>query len=142
MIASRNSLNLPGDGIGPAPGSSTRAVGSWATGSSNHGRRDDRYPRILDMLDADDREMLLAHAAVKRVTKGQFLYHQGDASDALFIVISGTVKVVYINDEGNALTALYYREGMVVGAHGCTAWSGRHSWTAQALRFSRGTQSR
>ena len=85
------------------------------------------------MLDAGERETLLDLAIEKHVKKGQFLYHQGDASDALFIVTSGTVKVLYINDAGSALTALYYREGMVVGAHGCTAWSGRHSWTAQAL---------
>lgn len=133
MVANRNLLNLPGEGIGPVPRSSKRAVGSCATDAPNRGLRHDRYPRILNMLDAGDRETLLAHATDKRVTKGQILYHQGDAPDALFIVISGTVKVVYINEEGKALIALSYREGMVVGAHGCTAWSGRHSWTAQAL---------
>ncbi len=86
---------------------------------------DNRYPRILNMLEPPEREQLLACATDKQVKKGQFFYHQGDMSDALFIIMSGTVKVLYINDVGSALTALYYREGMVVGAHGCTAWSGR-----------------
>jgi len=104
-----------------------------AAGVALNGSHDDRYPRILNMLEPQERERLLACATEKQVKKGQFLYHQGDASDALFIIMTGTVKVLYINDAGSALTALYYREGMVVGAHGCTAWSGRHSWTAQAL---------
>lgn len=92
-----------------------------------------RYPRILDLLAPRERERLLSIAAEKPVGKGRFLYQQGDASAALFIILSGRVKVLYINDEGSAQTALYYREGMLVGAHGCTEWSGSHSWTAQAL---------
>lgn len=92
-----------------------------------------RYPRILEALGAEDRQHLLSMAAQRLVRKGQYLYHQGDESDALFIVVSGRVKVIYINEQGSALTALYYREGMVVGAHGCTEWSGRHSWSAETL---------
>lgn len=92
-----------------------------------------RYPRFLDALDPRDGAQLRAIATEKRVRKGQFLFHQGDPSDAVFIIVSGGVKVLYIHDEGAALTGLYYREGMLVGAHGCTEWSGDHAWSAQAL---------
>jgi len=94
---------------------------------------DSRYPRFLNELDARSKARLLAISTEKQVRKGQFLYHQGDPADAVFIILSGRVKVLYIHDEGDALTALYYRDGMLVGAHGCTRWSGSHSWTAQAL---------
>jgi CRP-like cAMP-binding protein len=57
------------------------------------GSRGDRYPRILDMLDSHDRGSLLSLASEKLVGKGQFLYHQGDSSNALFIILTGTVKV-------------------------------------------------
>jgi len=93
----------------------------------------DRYPRFLSALDPAERRHLLSMATEKRVRKGQFLFHQGDPSSAVFIILSGRAKVLYMHDEGRALTGLHYREGMLVGAHGCTQWSGRHSWTAQAL---------
>jgi CRP/FNR family transcriptional regulator, cyclic AMP receptor protein len=96
-------------------------------------RRDARYPQFLELLDTDSRARLLSIATEKQVGKGQFLYHQGDPSAALFIILTGMVKVLYIHDDGRALTGLYYREGMLVGAHGCTEWSGSHSWTAQAM---------
>ncbi|MBL8702156.1 MAG: Crp/Fnr family transcriptional regulator [Alphaproteobacteria bacterium] len=91
------------------------------------------YPRILDMLEGEERARLLSIATEKHVGKGQLLYQQGDSSDTLFIILEGAVKVHYVLDAGDALTTLHYRAGMVVGAHGCTSWSGRHSWTAQAL---------
>lgn len=92
-----------------------------------------RYPRFLDMLVPQDRALLLSSATEKLVKKEQLLYHQGDPSDNLFIIQSGTIKVHYVHDNGNSLTTFYYREGMLVGAHGCTEWSGNHCWTAQAV---------
>ena len=92
-----------------------------------------RYPRLLDMLSPSDRDFLLSSAIERTVAKHQLLYHQGDASDNLFIIKSGTIKVHYVHDNGNSQTTSYYRDGMVVGAHGCTGWSGNHSWSAQAL---------
>jgi CRP-like cAMP-binding protein len=85
------------------------------------------------MLSPQDRAHLTAAATEKIVKKEQLLYHQGDPSDNLFIILSGAIKVHYVHDNGNSLTTFYYREGMLVGAHGCTEWSGTHSWTAQAV---------
>lgn len=92
-----------------------------------------RYPRFLDMLSPQERAQLLSMATEKVVKKEQLLYHQGDPSDNLFIIQSGTIKVHYVHDNGNSLTTFYYREGMLVGAHGCTEWSGNHCWSAQAV---------
>ncbi|MFC7397327.1 Crp/Fnr family transcriptional regulator [Chelatococcus sp. GCM10030263] len=98
---------------------------------------DQRFPKLLELLNTEDRDFLLSHSVEKSVAKGQALYHQGDSSDNLFILKSGAVKVHYITDNGSSLTTSYYREGMLFGAHGCTEWAGGHSWSAQALVDSR-----
>jgi CRP/FNR family transcriptional regulator, cyclic AMP receptor protein len=95
------------------------------------------YPRFLDMLEPQEREALLSIAVEKVVKKGQLLYHQGDPCENLFIIQSGAVKVYYVHDNGSSLTTFYHRDGMLVGAHGCSGFSGNHFWTAQALVDSR-----
>jgi len=95
------------------------------------------YPRFMDMLNEVDRNFLMARSVVKGFAKDQVLYVQGDPSESLFIVLMGTVRVHYIQDNGGSLTTSYCREGMLVGAHGCTRWAGNHCWSAQALTESR-----
>ena len=92
-----------------------------------------RYPQFLRMLGEEDREFLLSRAGVKVIRKGQLLYHQGDPSTNVFIVAKGIVKVIYLTGGGSCFTTNYYREGMVVGAHGVTEWGGNHSWSAQSV---------
>jgi len=95
------------------------------------------YPRFMDMLRPEDRNFLLTRSITKCLAKNQALYVQGDRSENLFVVLRGTVKVHYIHDNGSSLTTSYCREGMLVGAHGCTRWAGNHCWSAQALDDSR-----
>lgn len=85
------------------------------------------------MLQPADRAFLLARSVERTLAKGQVPYHQGDPSRNLFVIGSGVVKVHYTHDSGASLTASYYREGMLVGAHGCSEWSSHHVWSAQAL---------
>lgn len=85
------------------------------------------------MLSVQDRESLLSRSIEKLLPKGYLLYQQGDESNNLFVIKSGVVKVHYLHDSGSSLTASYYREGMLVGAHCCTEWAGNHIWSAQAL---------
>jgi CRP/FNR family transcriptional regulator, cyclic AMP receptor protein len=92
-----------------------------------------RYPKLLDMLPPEDRTFLLARSLEQALVKGQVPYQQGDRSLNLFVIKSGLVKVHYVHDSGASLTASYYREGMLVGAHGCSEWSVTHVWSAQAL---------
>lgn len=100
-------------------------------------RPPNRFPRFLESLDEEDRQFLLARSIVKCLGKHQALYVQGDPSENLFVILSGAVKVHYIQDNGASLTTSYCREGMLVGAHGCTRWAGNHCWSAQALVDSR-----
>ena len=96
-----------------------------------------RYPDFLHMLPQQDRDFLLSKAVEKTVKKGQVLYHQGDPSDNVFIILRGAIKIHYLYGSGNSFTASYYRDGMLVGAHGYSQWAGNHSWSAQALVDSR-----
>src|SRR4029453_14343485 len=45
-------------------------------------------------------ETLAAALRIRRFRKGETIFHQGDPGDALFIVASGSVKVVLPSDEG------------------------------------------
>lgn len=101
--------------------------------SHSYDATEQRYPKFLEMLTEEDRRFLLARASEKIVGKEQLLYHQGDPSDKLFVIRSGAVKVLYMQPNGSALTTSFYREGMLVGAHGYTQWAGNHAWSAQAL---------
>ncbi|MFL5769203.1 MAG: cyclic nucleotide-binding domain-containing protein, partial [Chloroflexota bacterium] len=51
---------------------------------------------------ADERTLdaLAAALRVRRFRKGETVFHQGDPGDALFIMASGSVKVVLPSDEG------------------------------------------
>jgi CRP-like cAMP-binding protein len=95
------------------------------------------YPRFMEMLNEADRNFLMTRSVAKCFAKNQVLYVQGDPSENLFIILRGAVKVHYIQDNGGSLTTSYCREGMLVGAHGCTRWAGNHCWSAQALVDSR-----
>jgi CRP/FNR family transcriptional regulator, cyclic AMP receptor protein len=96
-----------------------------------------RYPDFLQMLPQRDRDFLLSKAVEKTVKKGQVLYHQGDPSDNVFIILKGAIKIHYLYGSGSSFTTSYYRDGMLVGAHGHSEWAGNHSWSAQALVESR-----
>jgi CRP-like cAMP-binding protein len=52
---------------------------------------------------ADDAtiDALVAALRIRRFRKGETVFHQGDPGDALFIVASGSVKVVLPSDEGS-----------------------------------------
>ncbi len=97
----------------------------------------DTYPRFMNMLDEEDRNYLLSRSVVKRVAKNNMLFLQGDSSENLFVIVSGAVKIHYIQDNGSSLTTSYYRQDMLVGAHGSTRWAGNHRWSAQAVMDSR-----
>lgn len=85
------------------------------------------------MLGATDRDFLLSRSIERTLGRGYVPYQQGDESHNLFVITSGLVKVHYNHDSGTSITASYYRDGMLVGAHGHSHWSSHHVWSAQAL---------
>lgn len=52
-----------------------------------------RQVPIFAEIDADDLEELAEVVEERRVDPGQFLFHEGDAGDAVFLIIKGTLQV-------------------------------------------------
>ena len=92
-----------------------------------------RYPLILDMLSARDKEFLLSRSTERTLDQGKMLYHQDDHVDGVYIILHGNIRVYFIYDGGASITFSYWRDGMIIGALGSSDWAETHSWTAQAV---------
>ncbi|HEX7266291.1 MAG TPA: Crp/Fnr family transcriptional regulator, partial [Streptosporangiaceae bacterium] len=91
--------------------------------------------RQTDLLRSVPAEVLDAVATASRLRafrRGQVVFTQGDPSDALFVVISGRVKVVVRSADGGELTLTIIQPGGVFGELGI-ADSGPRSADADAL---------
>src|SRR5258705_13472739 len=55
---------------------------------------------LFSQADAATIDALAAALRIRRFRKAETVFHQGDPGDALFIVASGSVKVVLPSDEG------------------------------------------
>ena len=91
--------------------------------------------RQTDLLRSVPAEVLDAVATASRLRafrRGQVVFTQGDPSDALFVVISGRVKVVVRSADGGELTLTIIQPGGVFGELGI-ADGGPRSADADAL---------
>jgi CRP/FNR family transcriptional regulator len=75
-----------------------------------------RRTTIFRRLSADDRQRLAAVAAVRSFSKGDVLFREGDASDELYTLISGRVKVVKTTARGSDVILEIFGPGDPVGA--------------------------
>jgi CRP-like cAMP-binding protein len=71
---------------------------------------------IFRRLSPEDRQRLGSAAVLRRFDKGDYLFHEGDAPDALFTVASGRVKVVKATARGTDLILEIFGPGDPVGA--------------------------
>jgi CRP/FNR family cyclic AMP-dependent transcriptional regulator len=71
----------------------TLAGGSMATDAL-------RACGLFSQADGSTIDALAAALRIRRFRKGETVFHQGDPGDALFIMASGSVKVVLPSDEG------------------------------------------
>src|SRR5690349_23248981 len=75
-----------------------------------------RRTTIFRRLSADDRQRLAAVAGVRTYDKGTALFNEGDASDQLFTVVSGRVKVFKTTVRGTDVILEIFGPGDPVGA--------------------------
>lgn len=66
-------------------------------------------------LSAEDQRRIAAMATVRDYARGDVLWHEGDAADALTIIIRGRVKIVRHADAGDVILELF-EPGEPVGA--------------------------
>jgi CRP-like cAMP-binding protein len=75
-----------------------------------------RRTTIFRRLPADDRQRLAAVASVRDFEKGAALFSEGDASDSLYTVIEGRVKVFKVTARGTDVILEIFGPGDHVGA--------------------------
>jgi CRP/FNR family transcriptional regulator, cyclic AMP receptor protein len=66
-------------------------------------------------LDSADLERVAAGTRTRRFRRGEVIFHAGDPGDALFIILSGEVKIALPSDEGDEAILATLREGDVFG---------------------------
>src|SRR5437868_14455893 len=75
-----------------------------------------RRTTIFRRLTLDDRERLAAVASVRSFDKGALLFNEGDASDQLYTVVDGRVKVFKTTARGTDVILEIFGPGDPVGA--------------------------
>jgi len=66
-------------------------------------------------LDSGDLERVAAGTRTRRFRRGEVIFHAGDPGDALFIILTGEVKIALPSDEGDEAILATLREGDVFG---------------------------
>lgn len=74
-----------------------------------------RAVSLFSSLNEDQLEALSAQCRRRQFTKNTLLFMEGDNSDQLFIVESGTVKIFASDEEGNQVTLNYLSQGDYFG---------------------------
>lgn len=69
---------------------------------------------VSELSDAELAE-LLEHAKVRRFDRGEVIYHQGDPSRDLFVVVEGSVKVVREDEAGHEVLLWVLERGGIFG---------------------------
>jgi len=82
-----------------------------------------RRTTIFRRLSPDDRRRLAAVASVREFEKGTSLFAEGDASDSLYTVVAGRVKVFKMTARGTDIILEIFGPGDPVGA--LAAYEGR-----------------
>lgn len=94
-----------------------------------------RQSRVLGDLGEDVLSDLETELSLKLVQSGDVLMHQGDASDALYILISGRLRVVHEYNTPDERTIYEMGRGQTVGEMGLITGASRTA-TVYALRDS------
>jgi CRP-like cAMP-binding protein len=91
-----------------------------------------RYPRLLDKLEAHDRDWLRSRATTVELVRGALVFSQSEPIDDVFIIESGRVKAYYTTPQGQSITFAFWLEGMLMGVPGVSTGFD-HMWTAEVI---------
>lgn len=78
---------------------------------------EDRLARcaLLKEIPLAERQIILAAGQERRVSPGEYFFHQGEASDWLYILLEGQVKLVQVTEAGNQVVIGYLGPGGGLG---------------------------
>jgi CRP/FNR family transcriptional regulator len=63
-------------------------------------------------------EPLAAAATIRRLVRGEFIFHLGDQADEVFVVLSGELKTFVVDADGYEVVHFLHGPGMTVGEPG------------------------
>ncbi len=87
-------------------------------------------------LSPSDRERVIAAASEVRLDKGEVLFHEGDAAQAIFVLFEGHMKLVRYSEKGRELLIHLVNPGQSF-AEAALFGSGTYPATAEAIEPSR-----
>ncbi len=76
---------------------------------------DDPAIGFLGVIDADQASQLRERGVHRRFAKGQALFHQGETSDRVVVIVSGRVKVSTIAGDGKEIVLAFRGPGDLLG---------------------------
>ena len=86
-------------------------------------------PLIANLGD-EERDQLLAAASRRTVSKGQFLFHEGDPAEGLFVLAGGCMKLVRFTPQGKELLLHLVHPGQTFAE---AALFGRRTYPASSV---------
>jgi len=89
-------------------------------------------PDILQMLSADELQMLIDKGRETHYETGSVFFQQGDPHDGIHFIKSGRVRSYYASPGGREITLAYWPSGHFVGAPQILG-GGEHMWTSVAV---------
>jgi CRP/FNR family transcriptional regulator, nitrogen oxide reductase regulator len=105
--------------------------------------RDIEHAELFDGLPPDDLKLILSRSSRQEVSRGSFLYHQGEPAKTMFLLEAGRVRLKEITENGRELLIRLIYPGEVFGAviadalYRATAQADKpvraHAWTAKAF---------
>ena len=87
---------------------------------------------IFSMLDADERAVLAEHVEARRFAPRQRIYREGDSGDKAYVVLSGRIHVVMIDEDHQEVVIDSPGPGEICGLASMLA-AATHQTTAVAL---------
>jgi len=87
-------------------------------------------------LSPSDRDRVVSAATDHRLAKGEVLFHEGDAAQAIFILLEGQMKLVRYSEKGRELLIHLVKPGQSF-AEAALFGSGTYPATAEAIEPSR-----
>jgi CRP-like cAMP-binding protein len=73
---------------------------------------------LFEGLSAAEIEPLAVVSRMRRVVRGEYVFHAGDPADELWVVVSGEVKDCVVDMEGNEVVHFVHGPGMTFGEPG------------------------
>jgi CRP/FNR family cyclic AMP-dependent transcriptional regulator len=73
---------------------------------------------LFEGLDLDDIDALAAASTVRRLVRGEYLCRVGDAAGEIYVIQSGEVKDVVVNEDGEEVVHFVHGPGMTLGEAG------------------------